>query len=117
METLFGADPLVTLLFTCVIGGFLAYMTGSACASTWKPIWQVVFYTLLLGVAERFFVYALFDGELLSVTGWLLDTAILVAIGILAYRATQARKMVAQYPWLYDRAGLLGWRNKGGSAA
>jgi hypothetical protein len=25
---------------------------------------------------------------------------------------TIARKMVSQYPWLYERAGLLAWRPK-----
>jgi len=29
-----------------------------------------------------------------------------------AYRLTQAHKMVAQYPWLYERAGLFAWREK-----
>ncbi|MCA1939465.1 MAG: hypothetical protein LDL26_00570 [Caenispirillum bisanense] len=113
MEDLMGTDPLAFILFTCVMGGWLAYMTGNACAGTWRPLWQVVPYTILLGVADRFFHYALFGGELLSVTGWLIDTAVLMAIGVLAYKATQARKMVAQYPWMYDRAGLLGWRSKG----
>ncbi|GAA0567860.1 DUF6867 family protein [Caenispirillum bisanense] len=112
MESILGSDPLAFLLFTCVVGGWLAYMTGNAIAATWRPQWQVVPYTILLGVAERFFQYALFGGDLLSVTGFIIDTAILIAIGLLAYRATQARKMVAQYPWLYDRAGLLGWRTK-----
>jgi len=38
--------------------------------------------------------------------------AVNLAIASLAYRLTQARKMVSQYPWLYDRAGLFGWRTK-----
>ncbi len=112
MESILGSDPLAFLLFTGVIGGWLAYMTGNAIAGTWRPQWQVIPYTILLGVADRFFHYALFGGQLLSVSGFIIDTAILVVIGLLAFRATQARKMVAQYPWLYDRAGLLGWRTK-----
>lgn len=46
-------------------------------------------------------------------TGFLIDTTILIGISLLAYRMTQARKMVGQYPWLYERSGLLGWREKG----
>jgi branched-chain amino acid transport system ATP-binding protein len=34
----------------------------------------------------------------------------LIGIALLAYRITQAQKMVAQYPWLYQRTGLLSWR-------
>ena len=30
----------------------------------------------------------------------------------LAYRLTQARQMVRQYPWLYRRKGLLGWEER-----
>jgi hypothetical protein len=25
---------------------------------------------------------------------------------------TQARKMVKQYPWLYERSGLFSWRER-----
>jgi hypothetical protein len=29
-----------------------------------------------------------------------------------AHRLTLARKMASQYPWIYERAGLLGWRER-----
>ena len=67
----------------------------------------------LLGLADRFLTLALFDGELLLVTGYLIDTAVLVAIALTAHRMAQARKMVSQYPWLYRRVGLFGWRRRG----
>jgi branched-chain amino acid transport system ATP-binding protein len=50
---------------------------------------------------------------LLSLSGYLIDTAVLMAISAFAFRITQARRMVSQYPWLYDRAGLFGWQEKG----
>ncbi len=77
-------------------------------------MWQVVFYCLLLGLGARFLIFSLFEGKLLSLSGYLIDAGVLVAIGLFAYRLTQARKMVSQYPWIYERAGLLGWREKGG---
>jgi branched-chain amino acid transport system ATP-binding protein len=46
------------------------------------------------------------------VSGYLIDTAVLVSVSIFAYRFTQARKMASQYPWIYERTGLLGWREK-----
>lgn len=111
-NNLLGGYPLTFLLFTLVIGGWLAFMTGNALAATWRPFWQGLPYGILLGAAERFFNYALFGGELLSVTGFVIDTCLIMLITVAAYRATLARKMVLQYPWQYERAGLFGWRSR-----
>ena len=92
---------------TFILFGGCAFMTGQALAATWRPWWQVMPYALLLGAADRFLGYALFGGELLSLGGWLLDSAVLVTIGLLAYRRTQVRRMADQYPWLYVRTGLF----------
>ena len=58
-------------------------------------------------------LFALFEGELLSLGGFIVDSAVLIVIGLLSYRLTLTRKMVTQYPWIYERAGLFGWREKG----
>jgi hypothetical protein len=87
-------------------------MTGQAVANTWKPVWHGVAYALLLGLVDRFLIYALFDGELLSPVGYVVDAAMLVAIALLAFRIAQVRKMVQQYPWLYARTGPFSWREK-----
>lgn len=108
-----GSDLVTFILFTVIFAGGIAFMTGHAIAATWRPVWQVFPYSLLLGMAERFFVYALFGGELLSLTGYIIDTAVLTAIAFGAYRATLSRRMVLQYPWMFERAGLFAWRNKG----
>lgn len=98
---------------TIVLFGFAAFMTGQALAATWrKPGW-VVFYMLLLAFADRFIVWSLFSGELLSPSGYAIDAATLTVIGLAAYRMTVARKMVQQYPWLYRRQGVFGWRRLG----
>ena len=91
---------------------FTAAMTGQGLANGWQPIWQAAFYCFLLGFADRFLVFALFDGELSSLGGFVVDTLILIAVGVLSHRLTMARRMVAQYPWIYERAGLFGWRDK-----
>lgn len=98
---------------TLVFMGGCAFMTGQALASTWRPLWQAFPYALGLGLVDRFLGFALFDGRLLSGMGYVTDTAVLVAIALAAYRMTQARCMVNQYPWLYQRAGLFGWTPKG----
>ncbi len=112
MESFVGTTVGVFIGVTVVVMGFAAYMTGQALASTWKPMWHVVGYILMLGFADRFLTFALFDGELLSLSGYLIDTAVLVGISLFAYRLNQARMMVSQYPWLYERAGLFAWRQK-----
>lgn len=114
MEALLGTTPAVFFTVTVVVMGFAAFMTGQGLAGTWKPLWQVVFYCVLLGFAARFLIFSLFDGELLSLSGYLIDAGMLVAIGLFAYRLTQARKMASQYPWIYERTGLLSWREKAG---
>lgn len=95
-----------------LMGGF-SFMTGHALAATWRPWWQTIPYALMLGGVDRFLIYALFNGTLLSATGFLLDTAVLLLISLASYRLTQARKMVNQYPWLYERSGPFAWRLKG----
>ncbi|GAB3443257.1 DUF6867 family protein [Insolitispirillum peregrinum] len=110
---LLGGNLLTFILFTGIAGGWLAFMTGNALAATWRPLWQAIPYAVLLGAAERFFNYALFRGDLLSFSGFLIDTALLMLIAVGSYRVTLSRKMVLQYPWHYERAGLFGWRAKG----
>jgi len=113
MTAFLGASVLAFLIFTVVLGGFAAMMTGNALAGHWRPAWHGVLYCLLLAGAARFMIWGVAGGDLLSVTGYLADAAVLIAVGQVAYRATRARNMVVQYPWLYERVGLLGWRDKG----
>lgn len=112
------------LALTLILFGGAACLMGNAIADTWRPWWQNVTYSFLLAVADQFLGFALFDGpffvdSLVSSDGlplgpalveYLFDAVVLSAISLLAYRVTLARKMVSQYPWLYERAGLLGWR-------
>jgi hypothetical protein len=112
MEALLGNGLGVFFGVTVCLMGFAAFMTGRAMALTWKPGWHAAGYACLLGLADRFLSYALFGGELLLASAYLIDTAVLAAIALLSYRKARARKMVEQYPWLYERAGLLDWREK-----
>jgi branched-chain amino acid transport system ATP-binding protein len=112
MEELLGNSGQVFFGLTVCLMGFAAFMTGQAIAVTWKPAWHALVYSLLLGFADRFLAYALFGGHLLSLAAYLIDTATLAAITLLAWRLARARKMVSQYPWLYERAGLFSWRSR-----
>lgn len=112
MEAYLGTTVPVFVGLTVIIIGFAAYMTGQALANTWRPVWQVSIFCILLGFGDRFLTYALFEGDLLSPTGYLIDTAVLAVIAHFAFYFSKARKMVSQYPWLYEPAGLFGWRKK-----
>ncbi len=116
MSLIIENDPLVFLFLTVIIGGGAAFLAGRALASKWRPMWMPVAYMLPLGLAVRFFHYALFKGHLLSLHYFIVDTAILVAAALLGYRLTQVALMVGQYPWLYERAGPFAWREKSGAA-
>ena len=108
-------EILVFLLFTVAFMGGAGYLTGQAIASTWRSVWQLTAYSLVLAAFDRFLIYALFNGQLLSLSGYVIDCFVIMLIAFLGFRRTQARIMVRQYPWLYERKGLLGWRNiKGG---
>jgi uncharacterized membrane protein HdeD (DUF308 family) len=112
MMPAFSATWLVFVGVTLVLAGGAAHLTGQAMAQHWRSRWLVVLYMCLLGLANRFVVYALFDGPLLSLGDYLVDTAVLIAIGSLSYQRTRARYMVRQYPWLYEPRGPFGWREK-----
>jgi len=113
MEALLGTSIGVFIGVTVFLSGFAAFMTGHALASTWRPVWQLWLYILLLGFADRFLTWALFQSALLSPTGYAIDTAVLMVIGLLAFYLTRARQMAAQYPWLYERSGPFTWRERG----
>jgi hypothetical protein len=112
MSEILGTDLAVFVVVTLGIIGFAAFMTGQALANTWRPWWQVVPYVLLLGCADRFLIWGLFGGELFLLSGYIVDTLVLLIIAGTAFRATQVGRMVAQYPWLYERSGPLSYRRK-----
>jgi len=112
MLDLTGTTWPVFLGVTVVLFGAGAFLMGQALAETWRPYPQTLIYCLLIGFGDRFATFALFQGELLSWSGYIVDTLVLLGIASVAYRLTQARNMVSQYPWLFDRAGLFGWRSK-----
>ncbi len=107
-------DPWVFLFLTVILIGGAGLLTGQALANAWRPIWQLFLSCLLLGIADRFLVFALFGGELLSLPGFVMDAVVIVSAGLFGYRMTMARRMTEQYPWIYQRRGLFSWKEKTG---
>jgi hypothetical protein len=96
----------VTLVLMCGC----AILMGRALALSWRPARHAVPYGLLLAFADRFLIYALFDGDMKAVGGAIVDTYCILFCALITYRLTLAEQMVRQYPWLYERVLLFGWR-------
>lgn len=115
MQGILHEEPSILQFFfvTCVLGGWAAWMTGRACAMTWRPLSSLVVFLLLLGIAVRFIHHALFGGSMFTLQYYIVDTIILMAFGIVAYKYTRTNQMVTQYYWLFERASALSWKPKG----
>ena len=98
----------VTLILMCGC----AILMGRALAAAWRPARDAVPYGLMLAAADRFLIYALFGGDITSVSGFALDTYCILFSALITYRLTLAAQMVRQYPWLYERVLLFGWRGR-----
>lgn len=112
MEAIVGTSAAVFVGVTLIMFGGASFLMGQAIAGTWRPAWQNIPYGMAIGAANQFLTFALFDGPLLDPVSYLVRSAVIVAIALLAHRLTQVQKMVTQYPWLYERAGLLSWRSR-----
>jgi small-conductance mechanosensitive channel len=100
------------LFVTCLLGGGAAWMTGRACAQTWRPYYSLVLYLLALGIGVRFIHHALFWGTMFTFQYYVVDTIVLLILGTLGYNYTRTNQMVTQYYWLYERASPLRWQPK-----
>jgi len=107
-----GVSILVSTCLTVVLIGGAALLTGRALARAWRPIWQLVLSCLGLGLVDRFFIYALFEGSLMSVSGYILDTLVVMGIGIFSYRIVHVSVVVRQYPWIFHRSSLFSYRSR-----
>ncbi len=110
IEILFGVPAPVFFGLTVLLVGGCAFMAGQAAATAWKPAPVALLHALLLGAADRFLTYALFNGPLWSLSGYLSHSFVIVLIALTAHRLTLARRMTSQYPWLYHRTGPFSWQ-------
>jgi hypothetical protein len=112
IDPILGASPTVFIGLTVLLFGLTAFLTGQAVAEKWMSAWALVPAAFGLAIGARFLTFALFRGPLLHLPGFLAQFAYLLLVSLVAWRLTLAYKMVSQYPWLYERAGLFGWRQK-----
>ena len=112
METILGSSVPVFVFLTLLVFGGCGVLTGQTLAEGWKPVSSVLAYSLLLGVGDRFLAWGLFGEPLLSVWGLSVHTVVIGAITLTTHRIAIARRMVNQYPWLYERNGPFAWRER-----
>lgn len=101
-QTVYDAGPnglWVFLLCTVILGGGAAYIMGKAIAETWRPLWQVVAYAVLLGLVVRFMHFALFEEVMLSALNFGVDLVVLLVCAITGYFSARRRQMAIQYGW------------------
>jgi hypothetical protein len=113
MGEIYPAESILQVFFvTAVLGGGAAWLAGRAIAQTWRPFWHIIAYMALLGAGVRFAHFALFEGELLSLPSYVIDTLFLFIVACLSWRLTRTVQMVTQYNWLYERTGPFTWRER-----
>jgi len=100
------------LFVTCVMGGWAAWMTGRAMATTWRRYPVLVAYLVLLALAVRFIHFALFQGTLLSLHYYVVDLIVVQLIGAAGYRHTRVGQMTSRYRWLYLADGPMFWKER-----
>jgi len=112
MDDILGAPVGAFIGLTMIIVGGAAVASGRAIGDSWKPAWAAVAAAAGLALADRFLIFALFDGKLLSVWGFVLHFLVLAALALASWRVTRVGRMVAQYPWRYERASPFAYREK-----
>lgn len=100
------------LLVTIILGGGAALLAGRAIATTWRPAWQVIAYSLVLGGAVRFIHFSLFGGSFLSIHYYLVDSMFCMAFALLGFKSARKSQMIHQYRWLNEPIGPMRWRRK-----
>lgn len=109
MRAVLGGDA-GPFLGMAVLFAVAAALTGRTMAEIWRPGWQILPVALTLAAADRFLLYALYDARLLSAGGFAIAAGVLALATAASFYRARARKMVRQYPWLYQRSGPFGWR-------
>ncbi len=114
-----GHDVAIWLAVTLLLGGPAAIAAGRALARSWRPFGKAIVYIALLAAAADFLCYALFNVSALPIyrivnqaafgniadaaimcIGYVATFATLLPIAFIGWRATRARQMKEQYPFL-----------------
>lgn len=90
---------MVFIFVTVLLGGAAAFVAGQALARTWRPIWHIPAYMLLLAFAVRFIHFSLFGDRLLSLIEYVVDYAVLSVLATGGYLLMRRQQMRLHYGW------------------
>lgn len=93
-----------------IVFGLCSWLAGQAAARGWRSIRVALAYAILIAMADRFLLFALREASLMDPMGFAIALVMFLAVAALAFRWNQVDMMVSQYPWLYERTGLLSWQ-------
>ena len=110
MEQAILSTSVWVFVILALVFGLCSWLAGQAAARAWRSMPVALGYSVLIALADRFLLFALRDASLLDPTGLVIALVMFPTIAALAFRWNQVDMMVSQYPWLYERAGLLSWR-------
>jgi putative Mn2+ efflux pump MntP len=99
----------VFMLLCCMA----AWMIGKSVATDWNGMAHVLGFVLILGFGVRFLHFALYEAQFVSVTRYIVDTALLAVVAYIGYRYTRTNQMTTQYHWLYEKLSPLSFRERG----
>ena len=100
------------LVVSLALAGGAAYASGRAAAADWSPGWTLVPIALALAAVARFLHYALFEDRLLAIAPFLIDLALTYGFAWLGHRVARVAQMTGRYPFAFERAGRLSWRER-----
>jgi hypothetical protein len=109
-ELILGNSYAVFAGFTVTCMCSAAAFLGMTFAREWRPARHLLPFGIALGLIDRLVAHALFQADLFSPGGFTIDTYCILLAAVLAYRLTLAAQLQRQYPWIYRRFLLFGWR-------
>ena len=109
-ELILGNSYAVFLGLTLCCMCSTAALLGKTFAREWRPARHLLPIGIALGLVDRALAHALFQANLLAAGGLLIDTYCILLAATMAYRWTLSSQLQRQYPWMYQRFLLFGWR-------
>ena len=100
------------IFFTIVLGGFGGIATGRAIAGMWRSVAVLPLALLLLAAAVRFLHHALAGEDLLSLQYYVVSLVFVALGAAYGFRVKRTEQMCRQYPWLFAKAGPVGWSDR-----
>ncbi len=90
-----------------------SWLSAKGVAKSWKPMVAFALNAVFLAAAVRFLHFALYGGTMFSLGLYIPDLIVLSLVGVVGFLYTRTNQMTAQYPWLYEKASPLSWKDRG----